>query len=120
LHQATSATDSGVQRGTFVKRTITSVVVVLAVLVLAIPGCKGRENAGAAGESTETIAPATPQPEATGTEAMTQTVEVGTEGRSLSEGGVLSDGETTAAGDTAGTTATDTTATAPPPTTTTR
>lgn len=60
------------------KRTIASAVVVLAVLMLAIPGCKGRENAGAGGESTETIAPATPQPEATGTEAMTQTVDVGT------------------------------------------
>jgi hypothetical protein len=104
-----------------VKRTIASVVVVLAVLVLAIPGCKGRENAGAGGEPTETIAPATPQPEATGTEAMTQTVEVGTDGRSVSEGGGLTAGEDTDTVDTAAATSTGTTtATAAPPTTTTR
>ena len=99
------------------KRTIASVVAVLAVLTLAIPGCKGRENAGAGGDSTETIAPAPPQPEATGTEAMTQTVEVGTEGRSMSEGGGLTSGTAT---DTIDTSAATTTETAPPPTTTTR
>lgn len=102
------------------KRTFASVVVALAVLMLAIPGCKGRENA-TGGEPTETIAPATPQPEATGTEAMTQTVDIGT-GRSESEGGALTAGSATDTIDTASVTATDTTATqtAAPPTTTTR
>lgn len=106
----------------FVKRTVASVVVVLAVLVLAIPGCKGRETAGGNGEPTETIAPAAPQPAPTGTEAMTETVDIGT-GRSESEGGVITtpdpgvdtitDSATTAAPGA-------TTATAAPPTTTTR
>ncbi len=70
------------------KRSIASIVVVTAVLTLALPGCKGREQQGAGGEPTETIAPATPQPAPTGTEAMTQTVDVEA-GRSEAEGGTL-------------------------------
>ena len=102
------------------KRTFASVVVVLAVLTLAIPGCKGREKAAAGGETTETIAPAAGQPEATGTEAMTQTVDV-EGGRSEAEGGGLTAGTAT---DTIATSAAPGTTTsptaAPPPTTTTR
>jgi hypothetical protein len=77
------------ERGFVVKRSIASFIVVLAALTLALPACRGREKAGAGGEDpTATIAPATPQPEATGTEAMTQTVDV-EGGRSEAEGGGL-------------------------------
>jgi hypothetical protein len=109
----------------FVKRTVASVVVVLAVLVVAIPGCKGRENASGNGEPTETIAPAAPQPAPTGTEAMTQTVDIGT-GRSESEGGVITtpdpgvdtvtDSATTAAPGTSAAPGATTATTAPPTT----
>ena len=44
-------------------------------ILLALGACKGREQAH--DESTATIAPAQPQPETTGTDAMTQTVELG-------------------------------------------
>lgn len=96
-------------------------VIVLFALVIALPGCR-RESAG--GEATETIEPAKPQPAPTGTDAMTQTVDIEA-GRSEAEGGGL-----TSPGDTASTSAVDTAATAtatntpatnaPPPTTTTR
>ncbi|HEX8620029.1 MAG TPA: hypothetical protein VF911_20780 [Thermoanaerobaculia bacterium] len=103
------------------KRSIASVVVVLAVLTLAFPGCKGREQRGAGGEASETIAPASPQPAPTGTEAMTQTVDVES-GRSEAEGGVLTtpDPGVQTATDTAAAAATGTATTAPPPATTTR
>lgn len=56
----------------------------LAVAFLAALGaCKGKEKAH--DESTATIAPAKPQPAETGTDAMTQTVELG-DGRPVSEG----------------------------------
>lgn len=74
-------------------------------LVLAFGACKGREKAH--DESTATIAPAPAQPAETGTDAMTQTIELG-DGRSVSEGGASAEGTT--ATSTAG--ATDT-ATAP-------
>jgi ABC-type Fe3+-hydroxamate transport system substrate-binding protein len=96
-------------------------LVVLISILLALAACKGKENAAAGGEATETIAPAKPQPEATGTDAMTQTVELG-DGRSVSEGGALAEGDavpTDTASATATTTAT-TTVSSPAPTTTTR
>ena len=75
---------------------------VLAVSLLVILGaCRGREQK-AHDESTATIAPAQPQPGETGTDAMTQTVELG-DGRPVSEGGSSEEG----------TSATDTAATAP-------
>lgn len=61
-------------------------------LVLALGACKGREEK-AHDESTATIAPAQPQPGETGTDAMTQTVELG-DGRSVSEGGASAEGAT--------------------------
>ncbi len=57
--------------------------------VLALGACKGREKA-ANDETTATIAPAQPQPAETGTDAMTQTVELG-DGRSVSEGAASED-----------------------------
>ncbi len=68
-------------------------VVVLVLIVLALGACRGKEQATSE-EATGTIAPAQPQPEATGTDALTQTVELG-DGRSVSEGGALAEGSTT-------------------------
>jgi hypothetical protein len=93
-------------------------VVVLSV-VLALGACKGKEKA-AAGDPTATIAPAQPQPGPTGTDAMTQTVELG-DGRSVSEGGALTEGAATDTIVTSGTTNTSTgAAPAPASSTTTR
>ena len=92
-------------------------LVVLVSIMLALGACR-KENATAGSDGTETIAPAQPQPEPTGTDAMTQTVELG-DGRSVSEGGALAEGATTT--DTAAATApaTDTVTTAAPPASTT-
>ena len=70
-----------------VKRSLVRSSLILLVFVLALPACRNRENA-AGGEATETIAPADPQPQPTGTDAMTQTVDIEA-GRSEAEGGVL-------------------------------
>ena len=66
------------------KSTTLRSLVVAVSLLLALAACKGREDQ-AHDESTATIAPAQPQPGETGTDAMTQTVELG-DGRSVSEG----------------------------------
>jgi hypothetical protein len=95
-----------------------SLVVLLSIL-LALGACRGKEKAAAGGEGTETIAPAQPQPEATGTDAMTQTVELG-DGRSVSEGGALAEGSTTDTAAIGTDTAATTTTTTPPVSTTTR
>ena len=63
------------------------IIVVFAVVAVALAGCKGRENADTGGAS-ETIAPAQPQPGATGTDAMTQTVDI-EDSRSEAEGAAL-------------------------------
>ena len=96
------------------KRTM----VVLALVTVALGGCKGRESAS--GGATETIAPAQSKPGATDTDAMTQTVNV-EDGRSEAEGGALNNPTTatTATTETTGTTENPTTTVAPPPTTTT-
>lgn len=99
-----------------------SILRCLLALAVSLPlvACRDRETA-AGGDATETIAPAQPQPETTGTEAMTQTVHV-EDGRSEAEGAALTDTRyptTTAPTTTTGTTATTpVTATAPTPTTT--
>ena len=67
-------------------------LVIAVSLLLALGACKGREQK-AHDESTATIAPAQPQPGETGTDAMTQTVELG-DGRSVSEGGANAEGTT--------------------------
>ena len=89
--------------------TMRFLVVIAATLVLA-GGCKRREHAT---ETTETIAPAAPQPAPTGTDAMTQTVDI-EDSRSEAEGGALTDTAHTTT-----TAATTTTAPPPPPPTTT-
>ena len=82
--------------------------------VLALGACKGREKAQ--NESTATIAPAKPQPAETGTDAMTQTVELD-DGRSVSEGAASATAATTDTASTAPMTENPTT-TSPPTTTT--
>jgi hypothetical protein len=100
-------------RGVFVKRLTTLFAVV--TIVFALSHCRGRESGADAG--TETIAPAKPQPDDTGTDAMTQTVDI-EDSRSEAEGASLTQGQQPPTATTA-TTATATTSTAPakkPPT----
>ena len=89
-------------------------------LLLALGACKEREKA-ANDESTATIAPAQPQPGETGTDAMTQTVELG-DGRSVSEGANSEEGVASATStiDTSTAPITENPTTTVPPTTTTR
>jgi hypothetical protein len=72
----------------------------LVALALAAYACRERKQAGNKGTvQTQTVAPAAAQPSANGTDAMTQTVDVG-DGRSEADGGVVTDtapGTTTAA-----------------------
>ena len=97
------------------KRSNTRLLILLTA-ILALSAC-GKRETSAAGGSTETIAPAQPQPAPTGTDAMTQTVDV-EHGRSEAEGGALAPAGTMTdtALDTAA--ATGTTGSAPPTTTT--
>lgn len=106
------------------------VVSLLTLTLVLATGCARKENQGGGAATNDTIAPAAAQPDTSGTEAMTQTVNLD-DGRPEAEGGVLTSGTGggTTATDTTGsmTTSTappvNTTATAPPanpPTTTTR
>ena len=93
-------------------------MVVLALIAVVAGGCKDRETAS--GGATETIEPAKPQPAATDSDAMTQTVDIEA-GRSEAEGGGLSSPSTAQTTETTATTATTenpTTKVAPPSTTT--
>ncbi len=85
----------------------------LLAIALVFGGCRDREAVVGEDGVSGTIAPAEPQPAPTGTEAMTQTVNI-EDSRTDAEGGVLVDPDAT---DTV-TTDTATTATAPrrPPT----
>ena len=65
-------------------RSITSLAVLSLSLALLSGACGGNENAS--GESTATIAPAAAKPDETGTDALTQTVDIG-DGRTDAEGG---------------------------------
>ncbi len=65
---------------------------IVVLLLLTVAACRGRESSPQ-DETTATIAPAQPQPVETGTDAMTQTIELG-DGRSVSEGGANEEGTT--------------------------
>lgn len=65
-------------------RSITSLAALSLSLALLLGACKGTENA--TGETTETIAPAAAKPGEMGTDALTQTVDIG-DGRTDAEGG---------------------------------
>ena len=56
-----------------VKKRALQILLIVAVL-LSIAACKGRESA--AGSQTETMAPVAAQPDSSGTDAMTQTVDI--------------------------------------------
>jgi hypothetical protein len=108
---ALCALPSALSKEVLVKKTIVGFAVV--ALLLLAGGCKGRESA--AGGATETIAPAQPKPDATGSDAMTQTVDV-EDSRSEAEGAGLN--STTTAKTSTAPTATATTGTTENPTTT--
>ena len=93
------------------KRPTAGILVLTMLCALSFAACNRQETA-ATGEVTETIAPAAPQPAPTGTDAMTQTVDIEA-GRTDAEGGGL----TGTATDTipAGTSTTIDTAGSPPP-----
>jgi hypothetical protein len=82
-------------------------------LLLALAGCWNREKTVSGEAATQTIAPAKPQPDPTGSDALTQTVDV-ENGRSEVEGRTANGADITASGTAA------TTTTAPPTTTTTQ
>lgn len=66
-------------------------LVTFACLMMLAAGCRGRKHASGPGSvKTETVAPAAAQPSPTGTDAMTQTVDVG-DGRSEADGGAITD-----------------------------
>lgn len=69
------------------KRTAVQSLVVVAALALVL-ACGGREPARAPSQTTETVAPAAAEPSATGTDALTQTVDV-EDSRSEEDGGTV-------------------------------
>ena len=97
-------------------KTTLRMLAVTMLIALAALGCKREQKAGGAA-STETISPATPQPEQTGTGDLTQTVDI-EDSRSEAEGAALTDRNQPATTDTLTTTTTTTTTTTPPTTTT--
>jgi hypothetical protein len=94
-----------------VKRPTAGILVLTMLCALPFAACNRQETA-ATGEVTETIAPATPQPAPTGTDAMTQTVDIEA-GRTDAEGGVV-DGTATDTMTTSGVPAIDTAGSPPP------
>lgn len=91
-------------------------LVFVAVGIAALAGCNRDATSGPGGPATATIEPAKPQPAPTGTDAMTQTVDV-EDSRSDAEGGALTSSPATETS-TIGTTGTA--PASPPPTTTTQ
>src|SRR6267378_2425597 len=67
---------------------VTRLLPMLLCLLLPIAACTGRDQGKEGPATTQTIAPVAPQPSPTGTDAMTQTVDV-EDGRSEEEGGAL-------------------------------
>lgn len=71
----------------------------LLLVVITLHSCRERVSASSSGKAsaTDTIAPATGQPAPNGNDAMTQTVDV-EDGRSESDGGVITNPPSTARG----------------------
>ena len=99
------------------KRSLAAVL----LIALATLACNRGEKAAGGNAANETIAPAKPQPDTTGTADLTQTVDI-EDSRSEAEGAVLTDRNAPASPDTLNTataaTATTTTTTTTPTTTT--
>jgi hypothetical protein len=94
-----------------VKRSTVSIVIISLALTLALGGCGQREKTVGGPEVTQTIEPAKPQPDLTGSDAMTQTVDV-EKGRSEGEGrGTEASTDTTTTTTTAAATVAPTTST---------
>ena len=66
----------------------------LFLICLLVLSCGRKEEGTAGGDATETISPAVAQPSPTGTDAMTQTVDI-EDSRSVAEGGTATAGDTT-------------------------
>jgi hypothetical protein len=88
-------------------------------LALALSGCGDREKKASGDAATQTIEPAKPQPDLTGSDAMTQTVDV-EKGRSEVEARTENGAELSTSGDATSTTSTVATTTTAPATTTTQ
>ena len=97
------------------KKTTAGVPVAIVLCALVLTACNRQETA-VQGEVTETIAPASPQPGLTGTDALTQTVDI-EGGRTDAEGAGITG---TVPTDSTGTAADTATAGSPPPATGTR
>ncbi len=78
----------------------------LTCLLLVSSACKGREGTRTS-NATGTVAPPAPQPAPTGTDAMTQTVDI-EDSRSVDDGGILTNPQTARTGTTATTATTST------------
>jgi hypothetical protein len=81
-----------------VKKTAT-LSLLLTIAALVAGGCRGRGTAASnpGAESTATIAPAAAKPDTSGTEAMTQTVDI-EDSRSEAEGGITTQAPTSTSG----------------------
>lgn len=80
----------------------------LCVVLLALAACPRRQDAPKSGTVTQTIAPAAAKPDTTGTDALTQTVDI-EDGRSEEDGGVITTPQSTAKTGTTATTSTHST-----------
>jgi hypothetical protein len=77
-----------------VKKTATLLLLMMTMFALLAGGChRGKTAANATAATTQTIAPAAGQPAVNGGDAVTQTVDV-EDGRSVDDGGVLTNPET--------------------------
>ncbi|MGZ4779813.1 MAG: hypothetical protein ACXV5L_11485 [Thermoanaerobaculia bacterium] len=76
-------------------RKTTVSILVLTCLLIVGSACRGRAGSVRGTAPTETIAAPAPQPAPTGTEAMTQTVDI-EDSRSVDDGGILTNPPTTA------------------------
>ena len=70
-----------------IRRALQSFLIVVTVMAIVF-ACSRKEGAGKSSAATQTIAPAAAQTSPTGTDAMTETVEI-QDSRSEAEGGVL-------------------------------
>jgi hypothetical protein len=68
-------------------------IIALLSLLALVAACQDRGGKAATSTATETIAPPAPQPAPTGTDAMTQTVDI-EDSRSEDDGGVLTSAQT--------------------------
>ena len=78
----------------------TAALLVVILIGITLLSCRERSatSSSAKGGATDTIAPAAAQPSPNGNDAMTQTVDIQEDGRSESDGGVITNPPSTAKG----------------------